>query len=71
MLENKSYHIIPAYISLAAAFGALATGMHYYRISPKHYSDFPIEWVQVALFSLVLLGSEAYYQYTIKDEKPF
>lgn len=42
-LANKKWHTYPAYGTLAAGFLAMNTGMYYYRISPKHYSDFPLE----------------------------
>lgn len=71
LLANKKMHTIPAYASLGASFFALAYGAHYYRISPKHYSDFPIEFVEAGLFAAALIGAEAWHQYTIKDEKPF
>ena len=71
LLENKAYHVVPAYGSMFFAGVALATGMHYYRISPKHFDAYPIEWVQYGLWAAVVLGAEAWHQWTIKDEKPF
>lgn len=57
-LANKRWHTYPAYATFAAGFGALTTGMHYYRISPKHYSDFPIEILQGLLFGGVIVAAE-------------
>ena len=70
-LDEKKMHTYPAYGTLAASLFAMSYGMHYYRISPKHYSDVPIEWYQVALTIFTVLAAEAYYQYSIKDERPF
>ena len=70
-LEAKKFHTYPAYFSLLFGYGALATGMYYYRISPKHYSDFPLENILTGLFFTLLTVAEVRYQLQIKDEKPF
>lgn len=70
-LANKKWHVIPAYSLLASGFFALNYGMYYYRTSPKHYSDFPLEIYNGAFFVLLFLGAELWHQYTIKDEQPF
>lgn len=68
MLKNKLYHKIPAYSVLGAGFFAIYYGIYYYRISPKHYSAFPLENLEAVLFLLVAGGAELLYQNSIKDE---
>jgi hypothetical protein len=60
-LDRKKWHTYPAYGTLATSFFAVAYGMHYYRISPKHYSEVPIEWYQVGLTIFTVLAAEAWY----------
>lgn len=71
MLANKQWHKIPAYGVLGAGFFAIYFGIYYYRISPKHYSDFPLEILEALLFILVAGGMEFMFQNSVKDEKPF
>lgn len=60
-LANKKWHVIPAYSLLASGFFALNYGMYYYRTSPKHYSDFPLEIYNGAFFVLLFLGAELWH----------
>lgn len=71
MLANKLWHKIPAYSTLVAGFFAIYYGIYFYRISPKHFSDFPLENLEALLFVLVAGGAELMHQNSIKDEKPF
>ena len=61
VLSSKMWHKIPAYSVLGAGFFAIYYGIYYYRISPKHYSDFPLENLEALLFFLVAAGAELLY----------
>ena len=61
MLANKQWHKIPAYSVLGAGFFAIYYGIYYYRISPKHYSDFPLENLEAFVFIAAAAGLEIWH----------
>jgi hypothetical protein len=60
-LKLKMAHKILAYLILLSGFGAVAFGIYFYRINPKHASDVPLEWIQMGIFGSVLLICELVY----------
>lgn len=55
----KRAHKIFAYLLLLLSQGALATGMHFYRINPKHASTIPLEWIHL----VTMAGVVALFEY--------
>jgi hypothetical protein len=53
-LRIKLVHKTFAYLILLSGFVAIAAGIHSYRGNPKHFSDFPVEYLHVSSFLLVL-----------------
>ena len=50
----KRVHRIFAYTVIVLATGAIFTGILSYRTNPKHPIDFPLEYVALAIFIIIL-----------------
>ena len=67
----KRAHKTFAYLVLLLSQGALATGMHFYRINPKHASDVPLEWIHLGIMAIVVAVLEYRHQVGLNGEVPF
>ena len=67
----KRAHKIFAYLLLLVSQGALATGMHFYRINPKHASTVPLEWIHLVAMAAVVAVLEYRHQLSLSEQEPF
>lgn len=56
---------------IMVAQGALTSGIYYYRINPKHYTDTPLEWIQLGVFFGMIGMQEIIYQIMKRKEIAF
>ena len=57
-LRFRMCHRIIAYFVLLSGLCAIATGIYQYRTYPSYASDFPLEWVHISCFVLILGSME-------------
>jgi cytochrome b involved in lipid metabolism len=69
-LRFKHGHRLAGYFLILMALGGIMAGIYFYRVNPKHPSDFPLEWVHGVTFVFVVVIVEFLYRHYNKHEIP-
>lgn len=64
-------HQIFAYLIILSANLGVAFGIYYYRNNSRHFSDFPLEWLNAAISILILAIAEILFQRRMNYETKF